>query len=181
MASVAPAIPTAPWCNEAYDNAPCVFMSFGECVSKDTKGKRISDGDFAYTKCPSGDPPAFMRRSMVCGRRANEPVVPTRSRNMSGNATCDRIATEWANVLHEERACTSDADCTVVTGDGGCQNVAIAKSALKRKALQTAPCGAPGSGACAGAPAVRCVQGCCALSNGSWGTGEVAYPKPALP
>ncbi|HVU03680.1 MAG TPA: hypothetical protein VHE30_18100 [Polyangiaceae bacterium] len=109
---------------------------------------------------PSADP---SRPTAACGRLPNEPVHAERW-PYGKDAACDRAATVWANVPHEDRACRTDEDCTVVSGDGNCINLAIAKRAASRPEYAQTPCGNPASGACPGGRATaRCQAGCCAV------------------
>lgn len=119
---------------------------------------------------PPPPPPAVTLASPqgdLCGRRMDQPVVPQRWRFGHGDpsdARCDRAETVWANVSHDDRVCSHDGDCTVVTGNGNCFNAALNVRASQRSEYAETPCGNPLSGACAPATKqARCNAGCCRL------------------
>jgi len=81
----------------------------------------------------------------------------------SDNAHCDELETRWANVPHQDRACHSDDECTLVISDGNCIVLPLTKKAAARPEYREAPCGNPMSGACVERPIkARCLEGCCA-------------------
>ncbi|MCC6521377.1 MAG: hypothetical protein IT373_01825 [Polyangiaceae bacterium] len=113
-------------------------------------------------------PPDEPRSDGPCGRLASDPVIPARwpYGPPGGNPTCDRAATAWANVLHDDRACRTDADCVAVSGDGGCWSAALNRSAVGKPEYQDRPCGNPASGACGGPePTATCSGGCCSVGQ----------------
>jgi len=102
----------------------------------------------------------------TCGRLANEPIKPTKWQygGSTGDKHCDELATAWANVRHEDRVCTHDDECTVVSGDGNCINLALNRSAATQPMYKETPCGNPASGACMGGKVkATCDSGCCAV------------------
>src|SRR5262245_5915735 len=117
----------------------------------------------------------------VCGRRSTEQVIAQTS-PFTYDASCNQRETTWANVPHEHRTCTSDADCVVVLHNANCDAFPLAKSAEKHPDYARGPCGNPAQGFCAGAShAAKCIEGCCNLTRemDRWGTREVAYPDRA--
>lgn len=176
--------PTAsePWCNEKYDVFPCIFTAYGNCwLREKTPGDPASPYTFTY--CPPGSPPSFMTKPRACGRRSTEPIVkrtvtyvqePDRNR-------CSGIATKWANVAHEERSCTTDADCALVSR--GCFLAGLTKTAAALPKYADQPCGNPAAGMCAPQnEQVHCTAGCCILTGMSpFGTTDAAYPKVTPP
>jgi len=122
--------------------------------------------------------PAKPAGTAICGRRANEKVIARKS-DHGYDASCDTRQTTWANVPHEHRTCSTDADCVVVLFNANCDQLPLAKSAASRNEYSEGPCSNPAQGMCAGAvPAAKCASGCCNLAGlDRWGTIDVAYPK----
>ncbi|MBI4699926.1 MAG: hypothetical protein HY744_01965 [Deltaproteobacteria bacterium] len=119
---------------------------------------------FAPAPTPFASPPP-PPGGRACGRLPHEPVRPLRwewSGTNLGPASCDQAETVWGNVPHEHRACQADADCVVVSGNGGCFNAALTRAAASLPDYQQLPCGNPAAGACAAAPRrAVCAAGCC--------------------
>ncbi len=130
----------------------------------------------AVSATPIGVPAAG---TAVCGRRAHDKIVARKS-TYTYEATCDQRQTTWANVPHEHRACSTDADCVAVLRNANCDVFPLAKSAENLPEYAQGPCVAPTQGFCAGdPPTATCVAGCCNLTGMyPWGAIEVAYPRP---
>jgi hypothetical protein len=108
-------------------------------------------------------PGAVPRPAGACGRTPGEPIQPTVAQYGAGNPECDRAATVWANVLHADRTCQSDADCVIVSGgQGGCFSAALNRTGAAKPEYRAFPCGSPTAGACGPTGGLAgCAQGCC--------------------
>jgi hypothetical protein len=108
-----------------------------------------------------GPPPAV--RGPFCGRLLSQPVAPKTDPYLPSEAECNRAATIWANVTHEDLACQSDADCVALSGGaGGCFSAALNKLGASKPEYQARPCGNPAAGACVARPIqAYCGDGCC--------------------
>ncbi len=97
----------------------------------------------------------------TCGRSPEDPVKPVRW-PYGKSPRCDALETRWANVLHEDLACKSDADCMLVMDGGHCVFATLNKKAATQPRYQTWPCGNPAAGPCAANSEVpHCKSGCC--------------------
>jgi hypothetical protein len=176
--------PTAsePWCNDKYDNTPCIFHAYGGCYVRDRQPPPRDD-TYAYSYCPAAPMPSFMAHARSCGRKQNEPIVqkPASYVRAPDLARCSAIETKWANVPHEDRACTSDADCAKVVD--GCFIKVLNKKAQALPKYADQPCPNPAAGMCSPSnDPVRCASGCCILEGSSpFGTIDTAYPKVTPP
>ena len=165
-----------PWCTTGGHNMPCVFWAYGTCFSP-------SDDGAVQDTCPTEPPPSFMTQPRACGRRANERVVAVETQYVEARdrPRCSAIDTTWANVPHEDRACTADSDCGLV--EVGCFHTSLTRKALKLAKYANAPCPNPAAGACRQSTnSVRCQSGCCVMGGDSpFGTIDFAYPKITPP
>lgn len=110
---------------------------------------------------PGAPPPGGQGK--VCGRLSNQPIVPKTDRYLPSEPECNRAATIWGNVAHEELVCQTDADCVPLGGGaGGCFSAALNRNGAANPEYQARPCGNPLAGACMARPIrAYCAEGCC--------------------
>ncbi len=116
----------------------------------------------------------------ACGRTPGQAPVKALD-GITHTPTCNRIATQWANLPAADRACETDADCVVFTDDARCHATTLTRRAAPR---YTPPCGRPDAGPCGGGrvpAAARCSHGCCVLPDGGFGDLVHTYVRARPP